>query len=236
MTRHNFITATLLLLISLSWGCSTTMVGLDYEGNPEPVADRTITSGIGQIVVNDNRGTDADWLGAIRGGYGNVLKSIRTDGPTSDIVANVYRQAFIEYGYLDEPDGEVLFSADIVKLDCSYYFNREAHAHIDISLLNRNTNELLFSDRYVTDLTEGGVGAGIFGDIETLRDLAEDALNQTVDKSMTDLTFVAALARASKPIVEDYVETLRQLKEAYDKGLISEEDYNMNKQKALDSM
>jgi hypothetical protein len=236
MSHHKLLKTLLLLLISLSWGCSTTMVGLDYEGNPEPVADRTITSGIGQIVVVDNRGTDADWLGAIRGGYGNVLKSIRTDGPTSEIVANVYRQAFVEYGYLDEPNGEVLFSANIEKLDCSYYFNREAHAHIDISLLNRNTNELLFSDRYVTDLTEGGVGAGVFGDVETLRDLAEEALNQTVDKSMTDLTFVAALARAGKPVEGNYVETLRGLKDAYDQGLISEEEYQQNKQKALDSM
>ena len=236
MTRHNIATTALLLAVSFSWGCSTTMVGLEYEGDPEPQSKRTITSGIGAIVVNDNRGTDADWLGAIRGGYGNVLKSIRTERPTNEIVADVYRQAFVEYGYLDEPDGEVLFSANIEKLDCSYYFNREAHAHIDVSLLNRNTNELLFSDRYVTDLSEGGVGAGIFGDVETLRDLAEEALNQTVDKSMTDLTFIAALAREGKPIEEDYVETLRKLKEAYDQGLISEEEFNTNRQKALDSM
>ena len=80
------------------------------------------------------------------------------------------------------------------------------------------------------------VGAGIFGDVETLRDFGEKALNQTVDKSMTDLTFIAALARAGKPIENHSIETLKKLQELHEQGLISDEEYSINKQKALDSM
>lgn len=210
------------------------MVSMQYEGDPEP--NRAITSGIGEIQVNDNRGTDPDWMGAIRGGYGNVLKSLRTERPMAEIIEDVYRQAFEEYGYLDEPGGQVRFIANIEKMDCSYFFNREAHAHIRISLYDRGNDALLFENRYVTDISEGGVGAGIFGDVETLRDFGEDALNQTVDKSMTDLTFIAALARVGKPIENQSVETLKKLQELHEQGLISDEEYSTNKQKALDSM
>jgi len=232
-SRYLFAIALQVLFLLLS-GCSTHLVHLDYEGNPEP--NKMITSGIGEIVVTDDRGTDDDWLGAIRGGYGNVLKTLRTDVPTNQIVADVYRQAFVEYGYLDEPDGHIRFIASIKKFDCSYYFNREAHAHIAISLVDRKTNEILFNGSYRSDPTEGGAGAGIFGNVDTLRDLAELALNQTVDKSMMDLSFVAILARAGKPIEDDAVDKLRQLKEMYDQGLISDEEYAAEKQETLDSI
>jgi len=207
---------------------------MQYEGSPEP--NKTITSGISEIQVTDSRGTDPDWMGAIRGGYGNVLKSLRTERPMAEIIEDVYREALTEYGYLDEHNGRVTFIADIEKMDCSYFFNREAHAHIKISLYDRDNNALLFENRYITDISEGGVGAGIFGDVETLRDFGEKALNQTVDKSMTDLTFIAALARAGKPIENRSIETLKKLQELHEQGLISDEEYSINKQKALDSM
>lgn len=234
MNIINFVRVLLIAGIAVLWGCSTTKVSMQYEGNPEP--DKTISSGIGKIQVKDDRGTDPDWMGAIRGGYGNVLKSLRTERPMAEIIENVYRQAFEEYGYLDEPNGQVTFVASIEKMDCSYFFNREAHAHIKVSLYNRGNDALLFENRYVTDISEGGVGAGIFGDVETLRDFGEKALNQTVDKSMTDLTFIAALASAGKPIENQAVETLKKLQELHKQGLISDEEYSINKQKALDSM
>ena len=57
-------TACLLLVsILLLSGCSTHLVSLDYQGDPKP--NKMITSGIGEIVVADNRGTDEDWLDAM---------------------------------------------------------------------------------------------------------------------------------------------------------------------------
>ena len=235
MNRRSSLFTVIIVAISLSSGCSTNRVGLNYEGHPE--TKKLILSGIGEVVVFDNRGTDANWLGAVRGGYGNVLKTLNTELPVDEIVEIVYRQAFVEYGYLDEPDGHVRFIARVEKLDCSQLVNREAHVNITISLIDRNTDALLFSESYQTNLTESaGLNSGVFGNVETLRDLAEEALNENIDKSMTDLSFVAALANEGKPIESDSIEKLRRLKDIYDQGLINVEEYAAEKQKILDTM
>ena len=235
MSRRNSAIAGLLVCVLLFSGCTTThLVDLDYEGNP--ATNNMITSGIGEIVVTDDRGTDPNWLGAIRGGYGNRLKTLRTEVPTNESVEDVYRQALAQYGYLDEPDGGVRFIASIKKFDCSYYWNREAHAHIGIYLIDRDNNEVLFRRQFRSDPIERGVGAGIFGNVDTLRDLAELALNQTVDKAMRHRAFIAALTRAGQPIEDDEIDKLRQLKEMYDQGLITDEEYAAKKQETLDVM
>ena len=114
----------------------------------------------------------------------------------------------------------------ITKFDCSYYFNREAHAHVNVSLRGNSDGQTSFEKSYKTDLTEGGVGAGIFGDVDSLRNLAEEAMNQTIDKMLGDSEFIESLARQPAAL-ETYSasERLEEMKSLHQKGLITEKEY-----------
>lgn len=228
------VNSTLLLIFLLS-GCSTYEVGLFYTGTPE--ATSAVSAKIGEIVVQDNRGTDDNWLGAVRGGFGNKLKSLRTSVPTRQTVEFVYRSALSRYGYLDEQEGRIRLAVNIEKLDCNWYYHREAHAHLAISLIERDTSEIIFYGRYRSDPREAGPTA-IFspGQVGPLQKIVQRALNQAVDKSLTDVALVAALSRLDNTPEMNSVEKLRQLKELHDQGLITDEEYSVERQEALDSM
>ena len=221
----NKILVSVLYLLFIS-GCSTHMTTVEYEGNGENAA--VGTPSVGQVVVSDNRGTDGNWLGAIRGGYGNRLKTLRTAESTDLMVDKMYTTALEKAGILDTSDSAPYqLSVQITKFDCSYYFNREAHAHVDVSLKQVSNRAIRFKKSYKTDLTEGGVGAGIFGDVDTLRDLAEEAMNQTIDKMLGDSEFIESLT--VQPTATESLDSaarLEELKSIYEQGLLTEEEYH----------
>lgn len=209
-------------------GCSTHLSKVEYEG--VGLASTDVRPTVTQVIVSDKRGTDSDWLGAIRGGYGNVLKTLKTEESTDKIVDEIYTAALEKSGILaDTDDAPYSLLVTIVKFDCSYYFNREAHAHVDISLAINESSKIKFSKSYKSDLTEGGVGAGIFGDVDTLRDLAEKAMNETVDKMLQDPEFIIALRPEKKatPAASSavYNERMKQLESLKEEGLISDSEY-----------
>lgn len=215
-----FLLSSLISLALLS-GCSTHMSKVEYEGTG--ASSHVNSPSINNVVVSDQRGTESNWLGAIRGGYGNVLKTLRTDESTDIIVDKLFTEALSKSGILlDSKDSPYELRVVITKFDCSYYFNREAHAHVEIALVDRRGSLPKFSKAYKSDVTEGGVGAGIFGDVETLRNLAETAMNNTVDKMLNDPEFIEALS------FDDSGEAsgrLKELESLYKDGLISEDEY-----------
>lgn len=75
-----------------------------------------------------------------------------------------------------------------------------------------------------------GAGAGIFGDVDTLRDLAETAMNKTVDKMLTDSEFIKSLSSSGGGEVNI---RLGKLDALYKDGLITEEEYIDNRNKII---
>ncbi len=219
---------TIMIFLVVLSGCSTHASKVEYEGagiDPSQV-EPTVT----EIIVSDERRTDSDWLGAIRGGYGNVLKTLRTEESTDAVVDKIYTAALNKSGIMSNTDdAPYSLRVAISKFDCSYYFNREAHAHVDVSLIVNDSSKIKFSKSYKSDLVESGVGAGIFGDVDTLRDLAEKAMNETVDKMLQDPEFIAALLpeKDATPAADSaaYSKRLTQLESLRKEGLISESEY-----------
>jgi len=66
-----------LLAAALS-ACTTDYVALRYAptAGQTPAATQTPVVSVGAF--QDARGGDADWIGAIRGGYGNPVKTLRS--------------------------------------------------------------------------------------------------------------------------------------------------------------
>jgi hypothetical protein len=138
---------------------------------------------------------DPRWFGAIRGGFGNPLKKLTGDRPMNETVAQSLSDALKERGLLGSSDGAaVRVEGSIQALECNYYFNRDAHAQLQLNLVDAKSGVLLYSQSQRTDNSEGGVGAGIFGDPNHLAEFMQKTLNQTIDKFFSDPTFMAVLS------------------------------------------
>ena len=222
----------IVLGILFLFGCSTHMTKLEYEGSG--VNTKDTTPSINQVIVSDERGTESNWLGAIRGGYGNVLKSLRTEESTNIVVDQMYTDALSKSGIYDESkDLPYRLNVKITKFDCSYYWNREAHAYVDVSLIDNSTSSTRFSKSYKTDQVDPGSGAGIFGDVDTLRNLAESTMNQTVDKMLTDSEFIKSLSHTSSNRRNQTNIRLLKLENLYKEGTITQEEYREQRTKII---
>jgi hypothetical protein len=187
------------LLTSGTVGCSTHIESVKYQ--PTDLASNSVSGGASAVVGSfaDDRGTNANWLGAIRGGYGNPLKKLYTDRPVSEVVEQAFTDALQARKLLgDKQTAKVEVTGEVIKFDCSYYFNREAHAHLLVKVLSLPSHTLTFSGAYQTDNKEGGWGAGIFGNTDQLTQFAQRTLNETVDKVLADPEFIAALKGPNK--------------------------------------
>jgi len=189
----------IIVSICIMSGCSTHMTKVTYKGNG--VSTNEFVPLINKVIVSDERGTDSNWLGAIRGGYGNRLKTLKTEEPTKIVVEKMFQDALNKSNLLSSSaESPYKIKVVITKFDCSYYFNREAHVYMNVSLLDSTTSNVYFSKEYKTDEKEGGIGAGIFGSVDTLRDLAEMTMNKTIDKTLSDEEFIKAIAESYKVI------------------------------------
>jgi hypothetical protein len=178
----------LVCLAALQLGC-TTLVPLRYSADSPTAAASQATPLISVGPFTDARTKDhgPDWLGAIRGGFGNRLKTLRTQLPTSQVIQDAYADGLRARGVFAEPgQGKFLLEGTIEKFDCSEFVNLEAHANVTIRVSDSGTGAQVFSYPYLVNETEGGFGAGVFGSVETLRLLAERTLRELVDRSLDD--------------------------------------------------
>lgn len=184
------------LLVLGTIGCSTHIETVKYQPT-KLTSSSASASGQVPVVVGtfvDDRGTNANWLGAIRGGYGNPLKKLYTDRPVSEVVEQAFIDALQTRKLLgNTQNARVEITGEVIKFDCSYYFNREAHAHLLVNVLSLPSRGVLFSRTYQTDTKESAWGAGVFGSTDELTQLAQRTLNETVDKVLADPEFIAAL-------------------------------------------
>lgn len=228
----------LLPLIISTIGCSTHMVSVRYQPTGQIVSNAPGDASVTVGRFSDDRGTDSNWLGAIRGGYGNPLKKLRTDKPTNEMVEAAFADALQARNMLGTKDNsKVTIEGNIVKFDCSYYFNREAHAHLVVKVVLLPSRALIFSRTYKTDNTESGVAAGIFGDTDHLAAFAQKTLNETIDKVFSDPGFVEAILRSpltpKTGSTRSASERLREIEQLRENGLITDSEYEAKRKEIL---
>ena len=187
----------ILAIVVLS-GCATTKVRMDYRSSKYEVLENASIILVDE--VNDHRKHDQRWLGAIRGGYGNPLKTLKTPKPVKDVVKDTFIDALKNRGLLASGDRiKYYLNVDVNQFDCNQYVRMEAHVKLSVKLIDAQNNNVVFSDFSSVDNVEGSVFSlktGIFASTEALRKLAEKTLTQAIDEILNKRAFRDAVKKS----------------------------------------
>ena len=238
---NNYSLIAFLATASILQGCaSIQMVSIEYEPTVPvtPVCDLIQPVKLG--VFDDARGTDSRWVGVVRGGYGNILYRLASDEPTSEVIRKAMAKALSSRSVIISSNAAALtVEGEIVKLDCNYFFNREAHAHILVKVVSSIDRTTIYTHTYRTDNTEPGIGAGVFCDIEYLANFLKNTVNETIDKACSDPAFIEALQwnkSMQSKLTDETDKRLLNLESIRSKKLITENEYKTKRQQILDEL
>lgn len=177
-------------------GCSTHTGGLRYT---TPERHARVPEGSPPVVLGaftDKRGEPPTWLGAIRGGFGNQLKSIESDQPVSALVREAFADGLRARGIsLSGAAGRPTLTGAVEILQGDQYARRGAEAKVAVSVVDAQGRPI-FARTYDSNLVDGSLvtlSAGVFGSPELLRELIARALSEVVDKALNDPALRAAL-------------------------------------------
>ncbi len=178
--------------------CTTTPVNLKYTSATVPAAARGHHQPIVEVFsVTDYRKHDSNWLGVIRGGFGNPIKTLETPIAVKEIVQGAFSDALRARGLLAQNGtGRYALDVGIRRFDCSQLVRREAHAQFNVSLTDRHNGLRVYEREVSIDRVSGGLlagDAGIFGSVEDLRKLANETMQAAIDQALNEPTFLATL-------------------------------------------
>jgi hypothetical protein len=184
--------------------------------------------------IRDDRNEESTWFGAIRGGYGNPLKTLHADRAISSVVATALGDALQKRGLLASSESAgVRIDGSLTQFQCNYYWNRDAQVHLTLMVVDLASNNVVFTQNYKTEIKEAGVGAGIFGNVDHLAAFTQRTMNQTLDKALADPALLAALtARKSMP-QKAASDRLMQLDTLRRDGLITDVEYEAKRKEIL---
>lgn len=189
--RKAFLALGLACIVS---ACSTTRVPLKYE----PPATKTQAPENAQAITigsfADERGEKPTWLGSIRGGYGNPLKTLETERPVSELFKEALAQALKARGYALPAEGATReITCTIRELGCNQYMNRTADVKVEMAVFDTQSGQQRFSRTYEISDSEFSAAQGVFGSVDDLRAMAEKALRGVLDKALDDSAMRNAL-------------------------------------------
>jgi len=157
--------------------CSTNRVSVGYKPPEAPA----VSSSQGFVAVGafaDDRGEPGNWLGAIRGGFGNPLKTLESAEPVSDVVAQAFADGLRARGLLAAAGaGRYTLSGSVRGLAGDQMARREASADLQVVLRDTATQREVFSKGYKAENVEGSVlslKTGVFASVEDLRALIRE--------------------------------------------------------------
>lgn len=84
----------------------------------------------------------------------------------------------------------------MVQFDCNQYARLEAHATLEVDVLEIASGRSVYSKSYTADKVDGSVvtlNAGIFGSVDALKKVANDTIQNVIDQIVTDSALLARL-------------------------------------------
>ena len=191
------------LLLGLLAACSTSRLPLVYVP-PSTGVPAHGTPAVASVSAIDKRGEtapDANWIGAIRGGFGNPLKRLETDRPLTEVVADAVRDALRARGLLGAADAPYDLQVTIEQLEADQVVRREAQVRLRLAWLRRPGGLPAFANHGSADIVSGSVitvETGVFGSVEGLRAVIAQAMSQAIDQALDDPALTAFLSASSR--------------------------------------
>lgn len=191
------------ILLALTLGaCGTTQYPMPYaptgpvtaNQQPGPIARTT--------AVRNNRSVGAEdpvWIGTIRGGFGNPLKTLNADRPLDQVVQRAFDDGLAARGWLAQQDPKVEIEIVMREFVANRIVRLEATAELELVLRERSSGRVLRQDRENVNNVEGNIVAldtGVFADPAGLHALMLRTMNQAIDRLLDRPGFAAALLQA----------------------------------------
>jgi hypothetical protein len=231
-------------------GCSTHRVALNYQVSapaqprPSPIPAIAVGQFADQRGDDAKRGDNGNWFGAVRGGYGNSIKTVLADEPVRDVVAGAFAQALRARGVVPDQQGATyLLGGAVKRFACKQYVRRDCTVKIDVVISDRSSRKEVFSKSYEADASDGSIWAldtGVFGSADKLQDLAARTLTKCIDKALDDPALADVTRRSFLPGSAEaprrVEERLAELKRLLDQGMISEKEYERKRATILDDL
>ncbi len=182
----------IVILALLAAGCSTTASDLPYSPAIAPIVQgsRSVSS----VTVTDAREEkDPTYIGAIRGGLGNPIKTLTTSRPVPAEVQTAFETALRSRDLLGGPGRDTL-DVRVTKLSANQLVRRDAQAAFTLSLRNP-AGQQIYADGVDVEKVNGSLvsfDAGILASTADLRAIMLQAMTEAIDQALDKPGFVAA--------------------------------------------
>lgn len=179
--------------------CSTTPVDLRYAPTEQSNISRPQHRSILEISsVTDYRSQPSNYIGAIRGGFGNRLNTLESPITVKELVQRGFADALRARGLLAQAgNGRYALDVGIRRFDSSQLVRREAHVHFNIGLVDRSSGRRVYEKDVSVDRVAGGIrslDSGGFGSTEDLRRLANETMQAAIDEALNEPAFLSAIS------------------------------------------
>jgi uncharacterized lipoprotein YajG len=169
-------------------GCWTTHFSLKYQPPPKvtPAAAGTPTIMVGTFA--DMRGYKPNWIGRIRGTFGNSLERLVVDESVATLVQNQFRDG-LRARQVTVVDAGAPFeiSGVIRKLTSLQYVHVETNVEIEVRLRRVSSGDAIFTRTYSAKAVETA------RPVQAIRALTEKTLGDVVNQALDDPAFRGAL-------------------------------------------
>jgi hypothetical protein len=189
-----------LLLSMLAVGlaaCGTTQMSMPYSPAAQPVSVNRPVVAMGTVTDRREDGReDANWIGTVRGSFGNPVKRLEAPVPVSEIVRQAFSDALAARGMLATGAPRYLLSVEILQFKSDQVGRREATVEFQVTLTPSGGGAVVLQDRELANQITGSVltlSAGVFGSLDELRAIALSTMSQAIDRILDKPGFAAAL-------------------------------------------
>ncbi|TCH99511.1 hypothetical protein EJV46_02200 [Roseococcus sp. SYP-B2431] len=193
---------TAILLALLLTACGTTQYPMPYAPTSPVTAQQPPGPVARTAAVRNSRATggeDPVWIGTIRGGYGNPIRTLQADRPLDQAVQRAFNDGLAARGWLAQQAPRVEIEITIREFVANRYVRLEATAELELVLRERGSGRVLWQDREKVNNVEGSILAldtGVFADPAGLHALMLRTMNQAIDRLLDRPGFAAALLQA----------------------------------------
>jgi uncharacterized lipoprotein YajG len=175
---------------------SNTVSSLHYA--PPSSADVASMPAIGGVTSVDQRKEEPHRLATIMGGFGNPLKTLDTDKPVKDEVADAFTNGLRARGLFAESSQAPFQLALVIrKFDADMMIGRTGRIDLSMSVVDQAGHTVYEDSATDSESETKFFETGIFADIADLQKLCDIVLNRTVNRLLDKPEFRAAIARAA---------------------------------------